>query len=110
LYAGAADMRKGYNSLCGLVQAHFQTTVLSGDVFIFINRPRNRIKLLQWQHDGYAIYQKRLEHGTYEMPTSNTKTTALNLTAQQLQFILEGIVLSSIKKRKRYEHVIVDKS
>ncbi|MBL0054538.1 MAG: IS66 family insertion sequence element accessory protein TnpB [Bacteroidetes bacterium] len=110
LYAGATDMRKGYNSLCGLVQMHFHSTVLSGDVFIFINRPRNRIKLLQWQHDGYAIYQKRLERGTYEVPVHNSQTTAINLSAQQLQFILEGIMLSSIKKRKRYEHAIVDKS
>ena len=51
-----------------------------------------------------------MERGTYEVPVHNSQTTAINLSAQQLQFILEGIMLSSIKKRKRYEHAIVDKS
>lgn len=110
LYAGAADMRKGFDSLCGMVQQEFALTALSGDVFIFINKPRNRIKLLHWQGDGFAIFHKRLERGTYEIPKQNTPEKSISLTAQQLQFILEGIVLSSIKKRQRYEHPIVDKS
>lgn len=110
LYAGAADMRKGFDSLCGMVQEHFKTTALNGDVFIFINRYRNRIKLLHWQGDGFAIYQKRLERGTYEIPKQSSASNAILLTHQQLQFILEGLVLSSIRKRKRYEHSIVDKS
>ena len=110
LYAGAADMRKGFDSLCGMVQQHFQTTALGGDVFIFINRMRNRIKILHWQGDGFAIFQKRLERGTYEIPKHNPTSSAIILTHHQLQFILEGMVLSGIRKRHRYEHPIVDKS
>lgn len=110
MYAGAADMRKGYDGLCGLVQQHFNLTALTGDVFIFTNKYRNRIKLLHWQGDGFAIFQKRLERGTFEIPKQNNANHTLILTHEQLQFILEGIVLSSIKKRKRYEHTIVDKS
>ena len=52
-------MRKGFNGLCGLVRNEFLQNPLSGDIFIFINRPRNRIKLLHWQGDGFAIYYKR---------------------------------------------------
>ena len=103
-------MRKGFDSLCGMVQQEFGLTALSGDVFIFINKPRNRIKLLHWQGDEFAIFHKRLERGTYEIPKQNHTTKSISLTAQQLQFILEGIVLSSIKKRQRYEHLIVNKS
>lgn len=110
LHAGAVDMRKGFDSLCGLVQEQFQTTALSGDVFIFINQHRNRIKLLHWQGDGFAIFHKRLEYGTYEIPKQNSSSNSILLTPHQLQFILEGIVLSSIKKRRRYEHLIVNKT
>lgn len=110
LHSGAVDMRKGFDSLCGVVQAQFKMTALSGDVFIFINQHRNRIKLLHWQGDGFAIFHKRLERGTYEIPKQNSASNSIVLTPHQLQFILDGIVLSSIRKRRRYEHAIVDKT
>ena len=59
-------MRKGYDGLCGVVREQFKLNPLSGDVFIFLNRYRNRIKLLHWQGDGFAVYSKRLEKGTFE--------------------------------------------
>ncbi len=110
LHSGAVDMRKGFDSLCGVVQTQFQMTALSGDVFIFINQHRNRIKLLQWQGDGFAVFHKRLERGTYEIPKQNSTSNSILLTSHQLQFILEGIVLSSIRKRRRYERQIVNKT
>ena len=110
LHSGAVDMRKGFDSLCGVVQTQFQMTALSGDVFIFINQHRNRIKLLQWQGDGFAVFHKRLERGTYEIPKENSTSNSILLTSHQLQFILEGIVLSSIRKRRRYERQIVNKT
>ena len=103
-------MRKGFDSLSGLVGEHFQLSALSGHIFIFINAHRNRIKLLHWQGDGFAIFHKRLERGTYEIPKQNTDSETIQLTHHQLQFILDGIVLSGIKKRRRYEHQFVDKS
>jgi len=103
-------MRKGFNGLCGLVRNEFLQNPLSGDVFIFINRPRNRIKLLHWQGDGFAIYYKRLEKGTYEMPEIKTDSASIELDAQQLLLIMEGISLLSVKKRKRYAHHYVDKN
>jgi len=109
MYGKRADMRKGFNGLCGLVRNEFLQNPLSGDVFIFINRPRNRIKLLHWQGDGFAIYYKRLEKGTYEMPEINSTSTSIELDAQQLLLILEGISLLSVKKRRRYTQHFVDK-
>ena len=68
-YNGAADMRKGFDALCGMVQQHMHTSVLQGGVYIFVNRKRNQIKLLTWEGDGLAIYYKRLEKGVYELPS-----------------------------------------
>jgi transposase len=110
MYGRRADMRKGFNGLCGLVRNEFLQNPLSGDIFIFINRQRNRIKLLHWQGDGFAIYYKRLEKGTYEMPEINSTTASIELDAQQLLLILEGISLLSVKKRRRYTHHFVDKN
>lgn len=99
-------MRKGYDGLCGLVQEDFKQNPLSGDVFIFLNRYRNRIKLLQWQEDGFAVYCKRLEKGTFELPKENSADSSMVITASQIQYILEGVLLTSVKMRMRYQHVV----
>jgi transposase len=106
IYADLTDMRKGFDSLCGLVRSEFKMNPLSGDVFIFLSRSKNKIKLLQWQRDGFAIYYKRLEKGTFELPM-NIEGSAAMINSQQLMLIMEGIKLSSIKKHKRYEHISV---
>jgi len=110
LYREPTDIRKSFDGLCGLVSERLGQNPMSGDVFIFINRPRNRIKLLHWQGDGFAIYYKRLEKGTYEIPEIKTFSASIELDAQQLLLILEGISLLSVKKRRRYEHHFVDKN
>ena len=106
LYNGKCDMRKGYDGLCGLVQEDFKQNPLSGDVFIFLNRYRNRIKLLQWQEDGFAVYCKRLEKGTFELPKQKNGDTSMVITSSQIQYILEGVLLTSVKMRMRYQHVV----
>jgi transposase len=103
-------MRKGFDGLSGLVSNEFLLNPLSGDVFIFFNRERNRIKLLHWQGDGFVIYCKRLEKGTFELPKQESKQSSMEISSQQLQFILEGIVLSSVRKHRRYEHLVVNKN
>jgi transposase len=108
IYSGLTDMRKGFDSLCGLVREEFKMDPLSGDVFIFLSRTKNKIKLLQFQGDGFAVYYKRLEKGTFEIPKFNALSTKL-LSSQQLILIMEGIQLSSVKKRPRYEHRFVSK-
>ena len=104
IYRGGCDMRKGYDGLSGLVRNEWKKDPLSGDVFIFLSKQRNKIKLLHWQNDGFVIYSKRLEKGTFELP----KDHSIEISAQQLQFILDGIYLSSIKKRIRYERTNVN--
>ena len=108
LYDGDADMRKGFDSLSGIVSRHMKLSALSGAVFIFVNRRRNQLKLLLWEGDGFSLYHKRLEQGTYELPHSaahsQDRTDGINLTHQQLQLILQGIALNSVKHRKRYSY------
>ena len=109
LFGSVVDMRKGFDSLCGIVISAFKMDPLSGDVFIFLSRTKTKIKLLQWQQDGFAIYYKRLEKGTFEHIGNESNSVSL-ISAQQLMLIMEGIQLSSIKKRVRYHHLDVNKS
>ena len=109
VYGRSCDMRKGYDSLSGLVRSEFKKDPLSGDVFVFLSKQRNKIKLLHWKGDGFCIYSKRLEKGTFELPKEKNTSITIEITPHQLQFILDGIVLSSVKKRVRYEHHFVDK-
>ena len=81
-----------------------QMNALSGAVFIFFNKKRNQVKLLLWEGDGFAMYYKRLEKGTYELPVMGNDDSSRSITAQQLQLILQGISLKSVRKRKRYQH------
>ena len=104
LYRGSTDMRKGFDSLSGLVSSQMQLNVLSGSVFIFLNKKHNQVKLLLWEGDGFALYYKRLEKGTYELPLFDDKKECLSISSQQLQLILQGISLKSIRRRKRYQH------
>jgi transposase len=102
-------MRKGFDGLSGLVSNEFLLNPLCGDVFIFFNRPHNRVKILNWQEDGFVIYSKRLEKGTFELPNGNSPGRSIEISSEQLHFILSGIVLSSVKKRKRFQLTNVDK-
>lgn len=103
LYRGSTDMRKGFDSLSGIVSSHMQLNVLSGSVFIFLNKKHNQVKLLLWEGDGFALYHKRLEEGTYELPAQDDKNESLSVSNQQLQLILQGISLKSVRRRKRYQ-------
>ena len=101
LYRPATDMRKGFAGLGGLVGEHIDHELMSGDVFIFINRRRDRIKLLMWDVTGFALYYKQLERGTFELPKLDDKVSS-ELRWSDLVMLLEGIEIKSIKRRKRY--------
>jgi len=109
IHCRATDMRKGFDGLSGIVRNEFLQNPVSGDVFIFLNKQRNRIKILHWQGDGFAIFYKRLEKGTYELPPVNHAKSSVEIAAQQLLLIMEGIHLSSVKKRVRYSYQFVEK-
>lgn len=102
LYAGPADMRKGFDGLSGLVINKLKQNPLSGDIFIFINRPRTLVKLLVWDQTGFAIWHKRLEQGTFEMPLVDPSSSSVEINRQKLMLILEGISLKNTHIRKRY--------
>ena len=102
LYRGGTDMRKSFDGLCGLVSSQMGRDFLSGDVFIFVNRDRNRIKLLVWDRSGFVIWYKRLEEGTFELPQFGEGTQGAEIKWERLVMILEGIQLGSVKQRKRY--------
>ncbi len=99
-------MRCGFYSLAGLVRNELGQDPLSGDVFIFIGKRANQIRLLQWDRDGYALYSKRLEAGTFQWPKGKNTQVPLLLTDQELMLILGGIQLESVKLRKRYQRAM----
>ena len=101
-YNQITDMRKGCYGLCGIVQNELKKNILSGDVFVFINKRHNQIKLLQWDKDGFALYEKRLEKGSFEYPAHTQSGTDILLTNLQLQHILQGVILQSVRHKKRF--------
>jgi transposase len=101
-YNMVVDMRKGVYGLCGIVNNELRKNVMTGDVFVFLNKRHNQIKLLQWDKDGFAMYEKKLEKGTYEIPKSNTEDNNILLNNIQLQHILQGVILQSVKHKIRY--------
>jgi transposase len=103
LYRGATDMRRSFAGLSGLVINELQMPLNRGDVFIFINKPRHSIKLLVWDRNGFVIYYKRLEEGTFEIPSATAgDSKSIVIKWDELVMMLEGIALKSIKRRKRY--------
>jgi transposase len=102
LCTDAMDMRKGIFSLCGVVTNNLKQNILLRDVFVFINRKRDTIKLLQWDGDGFALYEKKLAKGTFEHQQNYNEQTML-LTNYQLQLILQGIIVQNVKIKKRID-------
>ena len=102
LCTSPTDMRRSFDGLSGLVASVMNQDPLSGHLFLFLNRRRDRIKLLYWDHDGLAIWMKRLEAGTFETPGGIADQTCLELDATQLTLLLSGVSLKSVQRRKRY--------
>ena len=96
------DLRKSFDGLSAAVQTVFDRNVLDGHVFLFLNRRRDRIKILWWDRDGLALWSKRLEGGSYEVPRHAPDTKQLQLEATQLSLLLAGVRLDSAKRRRRY--------
>jgi transposase len=106
LAAQPVDLRKSFDSLAALVREGLQGDPLSGDIFVFRNKAADRIKLLIWEEDGYAIWYKRLEAGTFRFPPSPQAQPRVEVRAADLVMLLEGIDLSSVKRGKRYHRPV----
>ncbi len=103
LYSQPTDMRKSFDGLSGLIQNNLERNPLHGDVFIFINKKRDKIKLLHWQGISYTLYYKRLEKGTFELPEYDQEIGSIALTYTQIVMIVDGLTIKNIERRKRFE-------
>lgn len=109
LYRKETDMRKGFDSLCGVVTNELGRGVTSGDAFIFINRPRTHLKLLVFEQAGFTIFYRRLEKGTFEIPVFDLDAKSVQLSTDQLLFLLKGISIKQINYRPRYQHLSMNR-
>jgi len=95
-------MRKGFDGLCGVIRGSMGSDPTDGSVYIFINRRRDRMKLLVWESGGFVLYYKRLERGTFEFPSMIGKGGKIHLSWEMLVLMLSGISIRGVRKRKRY--------
>jgi transposase len=99
----ACDMRKSFDGLHALVREHLELDALAGHLFVFASRRRDRVKILYWDRDGFEVWSKRLEEGTYAVPfCDSTEERRQEITAQELGALLSGIDLKQATRRKRY--------
>lgn len=100
------DMRRSFDGLCGMTRELIRQDPLSGAFFLFRNRSRDRLKILYWDRDGLAIWYKRLEKGSFQLPTdlkkSEHETSGVEITAEELSLLLHGIDLATVSRRKRF--------
>lgn len=96
-------MRRSFDGLHALVTGVMQLDAFAGHLFAFTNRRRDRVKILYWDRDGFAVWAKRLEEGTYAIPFREDQEKRTEISAQELGALLSGIDLSQAKRRKRYQ-------
>ena len=99
------DMRRQFDGLIAMVKHTFQADLFSGDYFVFFNRTCDRCKILYWDHDGAALWAKRLEKGRFQLPAFDGSSLQLQVDATTLALILSGVDLKSAKRRPRYNRV-----
>lgn len=98
------DGRKGVDSLAAIVRSQFELDPLSGHLYVFFSKRANRVKVIYWDRDGFAMWTKRLELGRYRVPFDVSGAfRAESIEAAELALVLEGIELSGAKRRPRWE-------
>ena len=95
-------MHKGFDGLCGLVHGELGRRPVSGEVFIFVNHQKDKIKLLHWEAGGFVLYYKRLERGTFELPKICSVGKTCQISWSSLMLMVEGISIEKYKQRRRY--------
>ena len=106
LYLEATDMRKSFDGLSGLVTNELKRDPRSGDVFVFVNKRRDRVKLLRYVDSSFVLYYKRLEKGTFELPNYAIKAGSISLKYTQLVLLIDGLSIKNIPKRKTYAQAL----
>ncbi len=103
LAAQPTDMRKSFDTLAALVQETLQQDPLSGHLFVFRSKRADRLKILWWDAGGYSLWYRRLEVGTFRFPAATADATSVTITATDLAMLLDGVDLSSVQRRPRYQ-------
>jgi transposase len=106
LAVAPVDMRKSFDTLAALVSDLLQGDPLSGHLFVFRSRRSDRVKILYWLGDGFAIWYRRLEAGTFRFPQAGEGQTSVAIAATDLAMLLDGVDLASVKRRKRYQRPV----
>jgi transposase len=97
-----ADMRRGFDTLAASVKEFLRHDPFSGNLFLFVSRGKDRMKILYWERDGFALWYKRLEEGAFKLPAFKGAGASVELKATALAMLLEGIDLKSIRRSKRF--------
>lgn len=95
-------MRKSFNGLSGMIQGHLEPDKTQEVVYLFVNRRRDKIKILQWQPNGYLLYYKRLEEGTFKFPKYEIESGLIEFSYTEMIMVLDGISIINLKRHKRY--------
>lgn len=103
LYIQPTDMRKSFDGLCGIIQDQLGESPTRGAVYVFINKLRNKMKLLHWQSGGFVLYYKRLERGTFEHLNYDVETGSYLLSYSQMILLTDGISIKNLEQKKRYK-------
>ena len=105
LYRLPTDMRKSFHGLIALTESALKLDPLSGSLFVFFNRRRDRIKILYWGQTGFCIWYQQLQQGTYQLPAEEVLKAheTMEVTRSQLSLILDGIDLASVRQRTRFQ-------
>lgn len=98
LYSGFVNMSKSFDALCGIVRNELGRTVNDKEIFIFLNKRCSHIKLLLAEADGYTLFYRRLHKGRFNVPAADD-TGVIQLTAQELLFLLSGLSWQRSEKR-----------
>ncbi len=96
------DMRRGFDRLAAMAYQVTRQDPLSGYLFVFVNRRRDRVKILYWDKSGYCLWYKRLESGQFHLPGHSLEQESIELDIGQLTLMLEGIELSNARRHKRF--------
>ena len=104
LYRLPTDMRKSFNGLVALTESALRQDPLSGSLFVFVNRRRDRLKILYWGQTGFCIWYQQLQQGTFQLPAADAlqEQEAIEVTRSELSLILDGIDLASARQRTRF--------
>ena len=103
LFSQPTDMRKSFDGLSGLIQNKLHRDPRNGEVFIFVNKSKNKIKLLHWSSGSFVLYYKRLEKGSFELPNYGKNVGSIKLDYARMVMIMDGLSVQNLTQRKRYK-------